>query len=606
MGAKFEYGTCRFVVWAPNRRQVTLVLPNENQYFELDPVGNGYWTHTAEGLEPNTKYLYRLDGVTLKPDPASHFQPDGVFGPSAIIDHDAFKWTDNDWRGTDLADLVFYELHVGTFTPQGTLKAVTPRIAELVDFGINAIELLPLSQFSGKHNWGYDGVFPFAVQNTYGDPNDLKALVDECHSRGVSLFLDVVYNHLGPEGNCLNDYGPYFPLTNLGLWGPHVNLDGPDNEGVRNYLIENALYWFSHYHIDGIRLDSILSMPDNSPTPFLAELNQAVHRYREVTKKKLYLIAETGFNIPHVLASPAQGGFGFDGQWLDDFQHALFALITGDREGYYKDYGNLQDVAAALMDAYVYVGVGDQFRRKSPHEAYPDAVADRFVAFVQNHDQVGNRLNGDRLTCIVGFEAAKLAGGIVLLSPYVPLLFMGEEYGETAPFMFFTDYQNQDLITNIREGRRKEFARFHWTGDAPDPQDPATFENSKLDWQQRYVGRGQQIAAYYHALLKLRTHALFHPQPNRQIAALLIEQDKILLMHKQNAEADAVVVANFSAHPTNYRFPFEGKYQKILDSADAAYAGQGTTLPSAVTKGQPTTLAGYNLAVYQTPHLEAK
>lgn len=606
VGADFEDGTCRFVVWAPNHHQVTLSLPIEDQWFDLDPVGNGYWTHTVEGIDPNTQYLYRLDGDALKPDPASNYQPNSVFGASAVVDHDAYKWADSGWCGLDLADLVFYELHVGTFTPEGTLKAAAEHVGELADLGVTALELMPLNQFSGKRNWGYDGVFPYAVQNSYGFPDDFKALVDQCHRHGVALFLDVVINHLGPEGNCLNDYGPYFPLTQIGRWGPTVNLDGAGNEGVRNYFQENVLYWFNRFHIDGIRLDAILFMPDNSPTPFLAELTQTVHNLGEQLGKKIHFIAETSYNVPKVLMPTQEGGFGFEAQWLDDFQHALHALLTGEREGYYRDYGRIEDVAEVLREAYVYVGGQSSYKRRQPSESTQNIAADRFVVFGQNHDQVGNRLKGDRLATTAGLEAAKLAAGLVLLSPYLPLLFMGEEYGETAPFLFFTDYSDQTLIESIREGRKKEFEHFHWTGEVPDPQSTHTFLASKLNWQQRNSEQGKKVAYYYRDLLVLRKNRLFRPQPDRQIKEILTEQDKLLLIHKASTDAEAVIAVNFSNEACTCTFPFLGEYLKVLDSADAKYAGSGVTLPQTTTHGHQLTLAGFTLAVYHKPPQEGE
>jgi len=607
VGADYSDGTCRFSVWAPNHNHVTLSLTAENQHYPMDKFVAGYWTHTAEGLEPGTTYMFELDGKETKPDPASHYQPDGVFGPSQVIDHDAFRWKDRGWRGLDLKDLVFYEMHVGAFTPQGTFKAALERIKELQELGVNAVELMPITQFSGKRNWGYDGVFPFAVQNSYGAPDDLKALVNECHTLGVALFLDFVYNHLGPEGNCLNSYGPYFPATSIGKWGANINLDGPKNDGVRNYFIENTLHWLNHYHIDGIRLDSVLSMHDSSPKHFLQELNEKVHSYAETSSRKVYLIAESGYNTPTVLKSPDKGGYGFDAQWLDDFQHALFALITGEREGYYGGYGSIQDLAEALTDGYVYVGDEPDYKRKSPKESYSWIPADQLIVFSQNHDQVGNRLLGNRLASISGFEAAKLAAGIVLLSPYVPLLFMGEEYGETAPFQFFTDYQSKELTEAVREGRKKEFVHFHWKDEAPDPQNPETFERSKLDWQHRYTGRGQKIAAYYRALIELRKkHPIFQVQLNRQIRHVT-NQENILFIHKQSGEAEAGIIANLSKDPATYSFHFEEDvYVKVLDSADFAWDGSGPTLPTLAVKGDDHQIGGFNLAVFLKESKEGK
>lgn len=599
VGAKYYDDTCVFSVWAPYLNQVKLYLNKQEELIALEKTGGDYWTTSLDGIPPNTLYMYQLDGKATKPDPVSHFQPNGVFGPSAVIDHSDFKWKDDDWQGLALRDLVFYELHVGTFTLEGTFKATQGRTKELSDFGINAVELLPITQFSGKRNWGYDGVFPFAVQNTYGTPNELKVLVNECHMHGIAFFLDLVYNHLGPEGNCLNDYGPYFPSDRTGRWGATVNIDGPNNAGVRNYFLENIKHWLKNYHIDGVRLDAILSMQDNSPKHFLQELTKTVKSFSKFTGKKTHLIAETGYNVPNVLTSLNQGGYGFDAQWLDDFQHALFALVTGEREGYYKDYGTVQDLVEALSEGYVYVGEPPHFKRKAPDDSYRWIPADKFIVFSQNHDQVGNRLIGDRLTTIAGFEAAKLAAGIVLLSPYVPLLFMGEEYGETAPFLFFTDYQGKELSDAVRTGRKQEFAHFHWKGEVPDPQSAEAFEKSKINWKRRYAGKEEKTASYYRTLIGLRKKLLlFHSEPGRKISHIS-KQDKTLFIHKKSKDATAGIVANFSSQQSSYAFPFEeGIYKKILDSSDAAWIGSGLSLPDKAAKGDLHVIQGFGFAVF--------
>ncbi|MCL2358501.1 malto-oligosyltrehalose trehalohydrolase [Candidatus Bathycorpusculum sp.] len=599
VGADFQNGTCRFIVWAPNQHHLTLVLPEENQRFSMDKSGDGYWIYTLDGLKAGTRYLYELDDKTQKPDPASHYQSEGVFGASQVIDHDAFCWSDQKWRGLGLKDLIFYELHVGTFTPAGTLKAIQGRIKELHELGINAVELMPITQFSGIRNWGYDSVFPYAVHNSYGKPDDLKALVNECHNHGVALFMDCVYNHLGPEGSCLNSYGPYFPSTRIGRWGASVNLDGPQNEGVRNYFLENLIHWLSRYHLDGIRLDAVLSMHDKRSPHFLAELNKKVYGYAKTVIRKTYLIAESGYNIPQVLTPINRGGFGFDAQWLDDFQHALFALLTGEREGYYNGYGSVQDLAETLTDGFVFVGDEPNYKRKRPDESYSWIPADQFIVFSQNHDQVGNRLLGDRLTALSGFEAAKLAAGVILLSPYVPLLFMGEEYGETAPFQFFIDYQSNELAESVRAGRKREFALFHWQGEVPDPQNIQTFEKSKLNWQTRNTEQGQKILSYYRALIKLRKkHPIFQPQTKRQIKCIRTKA-QVLFVHKQSHNAEAVIIANCAKTPVRCDFPLEdGTYVKVLDSSDFVYDDLGPTLPTFTIKdGYTHTLSAFNLVV---------
>ncbi len=601
IGANFEGGSCSFSVWAPYHNDVTLLLGEEKHELGMAKAENAYWTLTYDGIKPNSSYLYKLDGKVVKPDPASHFQPTGVFGPSSVIDHEAFKWSDGGWTGLDLKDLIFYELHVGTFTPEGTFKSLISRIKELSEFGINAIELMPVSQFSGSRNWGYDGVFPFAVQNSYGNPDDLKMLVNECHFRNVALFIDFVYNHVGPEGNCLNDYGPYFPSGSSGLWGPNVNLDGPLSNEVRNYFLENTLHWFSHYHLDGIRLDAVLTMHDNSENHFLRELNQAVKSYSGQTGKKLHLVAELGgCNEPKVLTPVQRGGFGFDAQWLEDFQHALFVQLTGEKKGYYQLYTNINDLIESLTEAYVYIGNYFGSKRRSSDESFLWIPSFKLIVFSQNHDQIGNRLLGDRLISITGIEGAKLAAGMVMLSPYVPLFFMGEEYGETAPFLFFTDYSDNELKDAVREGRKKEFADFHWQGEVPDPQNNETFVKSKLNWQKRYMDTGKKMAGFFKALIELRKNLLlFHSNVDRQIKQIIAKNEKILFIKKGNENSEAVIIANFMRQQTSYIFPFEdGTYRKILDSAEVAWNGPGSSLPISACFGDSHVIQGFNFAVF--------
>ena len=599
IGVNYQYGSCSFSVWAPYHKHVTVKFPRENQHFAMEKSGGGYWGHTEEGIEPNTEYMYELDGKITRPDPASHFQPSGVFGPSAIIDHELFHWSDNCWKGLEIKDLVFYELHIGTFTNEGTFKAAMERIKELVDLGINCIELMPITQFSGKRNWGYDGVFPFSVHNDYGKPNDFKNLVNECHKHGIAVFIDNVYNHIGPEGSSLNDFGPYFPINRMGRWGPSINLDGELSEGVRNYFLENTLHWYNNYHVDGIRLDSVRSMSDNSPTHFLQELNIGVDRLCESTGKKFHLIAECGYNILPVLTPIKKGGFGFDAQWLDDFQHAVFALLTGEKEGYYSNYGKIEDLAEIITEGYLYIIDENKFRRRRSTESFKWIPANKLIVFSQNHDQIGNRLLGDRLITKSGFEAAKLAAGIVLLSPYVPLLFMGEEYGEKAPFLFFTDYQGEKLAVSIGESRKREFASFHWIGESPDPQSFETFSKSKLDWKLRESEKGQRFLSYYQALINLRkSYDFFSSQEDRQIQSIFC-RNNILFMQKHGEMGDAGIIANCNNKQISYVFPFEGgTYVKGFDSADFAWSGSGSTLPPIAIKGDEHIINGFNIAVF--------
>lgn len=426
-------GRCRFTVWAPAAEKVEVrLLTPRPRVATLDRGGQGYHHGVLEGVERGSLYVYRLDGGPERADPASRSQPQGVHGPSEVVDPQ-FPWEDVSWVGPRLQDYILYELHVGTFTREGTFDAIIPHLTDLRELGVTAIELMPVAQFPGTRNWGYDGVFPFAVQDSYGGPAGLKRLVNACHREGLAVVLDVVYNHLGPEGNTLGDFGPYFSERYRSPWGPALNFDGPGSDEVRRFFIENALAWITDYHVDALRLDALHAILDLSAYPFLAELAAAVRERAARLHRRVYLIAESDLNDPKLVRPPEVGGYGLDAQWNDDFHHALHALLTGERTGYYEDFGTVAHLARAFTEGYVYTGQYSVYRRRRhgvPARALP---AHAFAVFAQNHDQVGNRMRGERLSALVPFEALKLAAAVVLLSPYLPLLFMGEEYGETAP-----------------------------------------------------------------------------------------------------------------------------------------------------------------------------
>jgi maltooligosyltrehalose trehalohydrolase len=426
-------GRTSFRVWAPLAQTVELHLVSPiDKVVPMQPDERGYHHTTAEA-EPGTRYLYRLDGREL-PDPASRYQPEGVHGPSEVTDP-TFGWSDHTWFGLPLRDYVLYELHTGTFTPQGTFEAIVPWLSELRDLGVTVIELMPVAQFPGTRNWGYDGVYPYAPQASYGGPEGLKRLVDACHARGLGVCLDVVYNHLGPEGCYVDEFGPYFTDAYITPWGRAMNFDGPDSDEVRTFFIGNALYWFEEFHIDALRLDAVHAILDTSALPFLEELALATADLGERLNRRLHLIAESADNDARIIAPRELGGFGLDAQWNDDFHHALHALVTGERAGYYADYGDLRHLARAYADGFVYQGEYSGYRRRRHGRSSRHRGAQRFVVFTRNHDQIGNRMLGERPTVRLDVEELKLTAAVMLLSPYLPLLFMGEEYAETAPFL---------------------------------------------------------------------------------------------------------------------------------------------------------------------------
>src|SRR6185503_2081252 len=404
-----------------------------------------------------------------------------------------FDWQDQTWKGLPLPDYLIYELHVGTFTAEGTFDAAISYLDGLRELGITAIELMPVAQFPGNRNWGYDGVYPYAVQNSYGGPLALKRLVQACHERGLAAILDVVYNHLGREGNYLRELGHYFTDRYRTPWGDAVNFDGPHSDEVRRFFIENALYWITEFHFDALHLDAAHPIFEHSARPFLAELSEAVHRRGEELHRLVYLIPEISMNDVRLILPRQQGGCGCDAQWNDDFHHSLHTLLTGERTGYYQDFGRIEHLVKSLREGFVYTGQDSQYRQRRHGNSARAVPSRRFVICCQNHDQVGNRQLGERLSQLVSFEDLKLAAAVVLLSPCIPLLFMGEEYGETAPFLYFISHSDPDLIEAVRQGRRAEFAAFDWRGEVPDPQDEATFLSAKLRHELRESGQNKML-----------------------------------------------------------------------------------------------------------------
>ncbi len=606
IGADYQVnGTGSFVVWAPARARMTLrlVSPAARRVL-MEQTHNGYWQAIVPDLPEEAQYFYTLNGDRDRPDPASHFQPGDVHGPSQIVNHHRFEWRDQAWKGLNLAEMIIYELHVGAFTPSGTFDAIIPRLADLKALGVNTIELMPVAQFPGTRNWGYDGVFPFAVQNSYGGPTALKRLVNACHQTGLAVVLDVVYNHLGPEGNYLWDYGPYFTDRYRTPWGDAVNFDGAESDEVRNFFFENARHWFENYHCDGLRLDAVHAICDRSATPFLLELADRMQALSQTLQRPCYLIAESDLNDSRLIAPPALGGFGLDAVWCDDFHHALHALATGERHGYYVDFGAVEHLAKAMREGFVYAGEYSAFRRHRHGSSSKDRPGHQFLVFSQNHDQVGNRMLGERMSLLVDFERLKVGAGLVLLSPYVPLLFMGEEYGEEAPFLYFVDHADQDLIQAIRAGRAEEFAAFQWQGEPPDPSSLETFRQSKLHWEARGAGWQAVLLSFYGALIGLRKAIPCLSSLDKTAMDVRgWEDQKALLVRRWDREGatqalclctlkEEPVVLEISDHVPDHH------WKKVLDSADAVWNGPGALLTEVLDPGRPVTLPARSLAVY--------
>jgi maltooligosyltrehalose trehalohydrolase len=577
-------GRSLFRVWAASASRVDLrLLTPHEKIVPLSPLGNGYYGAEVADVPPGTRYLFRLDGDKERPDPASRFQPQGVHGPSQVVDS-CFAWEDKCWFGLPLEQYIIYELHVGTFTAEGTFEAIIPYLPELKELGVTAVEIMPVAQFPGDRNWGYDGVYAFAVQNSYGGPEGLKRLINACHKEGLAVILDVVYNHLGPEGNYLNDFGPYFTERYKTPWGPALNFDGAESDPVRRYFIENALSWVTDFHFDALRLDAVHAILDHSPYPFLQELGETVHRQANDLNRQLFLFPESAANDARLIRSRELGGYGLDAQWNDDFHHALRGVLTGEKSGYYTDYGDFYQLVKAYREGFVYSGEYSKYRRRRHGSSSKDIPAQRFVVFGQNHDQVGNRMLGERLAQLVGFEELKLAAAAVVFSPFIPLLFMGEEYGEEAPFQYFTSHIDPGLVEAVRQGRRAEFAAFGWQEEPPDPQDRATFLRAKLNHELRRGGRCRLLWELYRELIRLRkTLGPLARLSKDHCEVNGFENDCVLALRRWDQDDAVMIVYNMKRVQVTLplRFPI-GCWKKVLDSAEERWGGTGSPLLSAL------------------------
>jgi maltooligosyltrehalose trehalohydrolase len=589
---------CSFTVWAPQADSVDLVITSSDERIvSLGKKDKGYYQATVDDMPPGSHYFYRLDGNGPRPDPASCFQPHGVHGPSEVMDA-RFDWNEGRWNGIPLDDYVIYELHVGTFTPGGDFTSIIDHLEELKNLGVTAIELMPVAQFPGSRNWGYDGVHPFAVQNSYGGPRALKELVAACHRFGLAVILDVVYNHLGPEGNYLREFAPYFTDRYKTPWGSAINFDGPESDEVRRYFIENALYWIEEFHVDALRLDAVHAICDFSARTFIEDLEDAVHRVVE-RERPVFLIAECNRNDVRLIRHREYGGYGLDAQWNDDFHHSLHTLLTGEREGYYQDFGEIGMLEKAFREGFVYSGQYSPFRRRRHGSSSRDIPGTRMVVCSQNHDQIGNRMLGERLVTLVSFEAYKLAAGAVILSPFLPLLFMGEEYGESAPFTYFISHSDTDLIEAVRQGRREEFADFSWKGDPPDPQSEATFRQCLLDHDLKRKGRNHVLYQYYRELLRLRNVLKKHGLLSRENMRLSRYADNLIGMRYLNEGNEAVVLLNFDGQAIRVTLPDPvDRLDRILDSSEERH---GPGLPgeqgSGLTDSGSVNVEGHSLVL---------
>lgn len=580
----------RFLVWAPFAEQVEVhVMTPVEQTLPLEKNEQGYFGTVAGGVSAGSLYFYRLDGEKEYPDPASHFQPQGVHGPSQVVNPE-FPWEDNRWPGLLLEQYIIYELHAGTFTTAGNFDAVIERLDTLKELGITAVELMPVAQFPGSRNWGYDGVYPYAVQESYGGPDGLKRLVNACHRMGLAVVLDVVYNHLGPEGNHLAEFGPYFTDRYHTPWGAALNFDGAYNDEVRRFFIENALYWITEFHVDALRLDALHAILDISAYTFLEELAASMQSQAEKLNRKIYLIGESAANDARLIRPQESGGYGLDAQWNDDFHHALHALLTGEKSGYYQDFGTIQQLTKAFQEGFIYSGEYSPYRRHRHGTSSKDIPAYRFMVFSQNHDHVGNRARSERLSQIVSFESLKLAAGIVMLSPFLPLIFMGEEYGETAPFPYFVSHSDPALIEAVRKGRWEEFSAFEWQGKIQDPQDEATFLSAKLNHRLRTEGWHKILHDFYRELVRLRKeNSALSCLSKDNMEVFGDEDNKTLYVRRWQKDSEVVIIYNLNDKEITAKFPLpKGMWQKLMDSTDKKWQGNGSAITRLSSNGELT------------------
>jgi len=524
----------RFAVWAPSA-DVADVEVDGTRHSMQRAERPGWWEATVD-TSADSDYAFVLDGGAPLPDPRSAWQPNGVHGPSRMLDHAAFPWTDAGWRGLPLPGAILYELHIGTFTTDGTFDAAIDRLDHLVDLGVDCVEVMPVAAFPGRHGWGYDGVALWAVHEPYGGPLGFKRFVDACHARGLGVVLDVVYNHLGPSGNYLDRFGPYFTDRHPTPWGPAVNLSGAGSDEVRRFIVDNALMWLRDYHVDGLRLDAVHALVDERATHVLEQLAVEVDALATAVGRALFLVAESDLNDARIVTPREAGGYGLTAQWDDDIHHALHALLTGERQGYYADFGSLACLATTLQRVFFHAGTWSSFRRRTHGRPVDVQVTPgyRFLGYLHNHDQVGNRAVGDRLSATLAPALLQIGAALVLTAPYTPMLFMGEEWGASTPWLFFTDHQEPALAAAVRAGRRSEFAEHGWAAaDIPDPQDPSTVERSRLDWAEPMRQPHAGILDFYRRLIAVRRQYPDLTDPRLDRLRVSYDEDaRWLVMHR--------------------------------------------------------------------------
>jgi maltooligosyltrehalose trehalohydrolase len=551
-------------VWAPDARSMEIVV--NGQTFSMNKAEHGWWLIEEPVMNHGADYSFLINGEGPYPDPRSSWQPEGIYGVSRMLDQSHFLWTDEGWQPPPLSSAVIYELHIGTFTPEGTFDSAVNRLDHLLDLGITHVELMPVAEFSGNWGWGYDGVDLYAPHHAYGGPEGLKRLVNACHLRGLAVLLDVVYNHLGPSGNYLNQFGPYFTDRYATPWGQAVNFDEAYSNEVRQFFIDNALMWLRDYHFDGLRLDAVHAIVDISAIHFLEQLATEVRNLEAELGRHFVLIAENDLNNPRVVRPPQIGGFGLDAQWNEDFHHALHALLTGEDSGYYNDFGEIADLAKVLTRGFVYDGCYSHYRKRIHGRSAAGLSGHQFVGFLQNHDQVGNRAIGERTGHLLTEGQLKIGAALVITSPFIPMLFQGEEWAASSPFMYFANHQEQELAESVRNGRRKEFTSFGWDPERiPDPQKESTYFNSKLKWSEAAQRQHHNIFNWYQSLIKLRRRLPALTDARLEETSVVFDEKTRWLIMRRGS---VLVICNFA--DKNQRIPFSGLNAKevVLASQD--------------------------------------
>ncbi|HYG19030.1 MAG TPA: malto-oligosyltrehalose trehalohydrolase, partial [Ohtaekwangia sp.] len=553
-----------------------------SETFPLERDERGCWMTALPGIRNDDRYQFELNNDKNFPDPASRWQPEGVHEESAVAAA-AFAWSDESWKGLPLGEMIIYELHVGTFTSQGTFDGVIDKLDHLATLGVNAIEIMPVAQFPGTRNWGYDGVFPFAVQHSYGGIQGLKKLVNEAHLKGIAVILDVVYNHQGPEGNYLAAFAPFFTDKYKTGWGSAINFDDAYCDGVRAFYAQNAIQWLDEFHIDGLRMDAVHAIWDFSAHHFIEMLREKVEAVEQATGRKKVLIAELDLNTPRYINPPQSGGYGMDGQWVDEFHHALHALVTGEVNGYYEDFGEVSHLAKAFRDSYVYTGQYSVHRKKHFGVLPAQNPYSQFVVFAQNHDQVGNRLLGDRLTTQLSFEALKLTAAVLLLSPHVPMLFMGEEYGEQNPFQYFISHTDKSLVEAVRKGRKEEFKYFGWKDEVPDPQAEETFRQCVLSWDWHADERRILLSWYRHLIAFRKSRAAMRGYGRGTVVVSPTTENRMITFERRADNDSILVVFNFNKTPAAFTPAVAGSLSILFDSSSQEWNGKGDPVPATLS-----------------------